>query len=434
MTSAQHDQADSPVAGGTALGTAPVRPLRRSKDDRVGGGVAGGLGEFFGIDPIIFRVLFVALSFLGLAGVALYMICYAVIPEKGAANSTLDRGVAAVRQRGKLGWVVAAAALVVAWAALFSWWSPFPVGQLLLVAAVLALGLSRIRPGGPHQTEALRTPPAPFASQQPTAAYPIVDPPVSLEKHDGDADTEVIDPSIAGYQIPDRVDAEPAAIPTTSNQLRDWWAQRQTERKRRNRRGWVTEAAADGLIVAVWLILGLVSLGMPVPVQAFLWSGFGIILGCTLIGAALRRPRWRMLVGVGVLAALIAAIGTYPIRIGDPTGQQEWRPATVSDVKADYRMLGGEELLDVTGVDFADRVVNVRITQGAGHIKVTVPADVDVVLEAKVRFGELVAFGNVTRGTQNHRSETDLGTDGAGGGTLHLTVELLAGQVEIVRG
>ncbi len=36
--------------------------LYRSKTNRVIGGVCGGLGEYFGIDPIIFRVLFLFLS------------------------------------------------------------------------------------------------------------------------------------------------------------------------------------------------------------------------------------------------------------------------------------------------------------------------------------------------------------------------------------
>ncbi|MDQ1461292.1 MAG: hypothetical protein QOI08_2776, partial [Actinomycetota bacterium] len=39
-------------------GRRPQRLLRRSRTDRVGAGVAGGLGEYFSVDPVLFRVLF----------------------------------------------------------------------------------------------------------------------------------------------------------------------------------------------------------------------------------------------------------------------------------------------------------------------------------------------------------------------------------------
>ena len=40
-------------------------PLRRSRSDRVLGGVCGGLGEFFGLKPLWFRIIFVILGILG---------------------------------------------------------------------------------------------------------------------------------------------------------------------------------------------------------------------------------------------------------------------------------------------------------------------------------------------------------------------------------
>lgn len=175
------------------------------------------------------------------------------------------------------------------------------------------------------------------------------------------------------------------------------------------------------------------SLGSPIPVQAFLWSGFGIILGCMLIGALVRRPRWRMTVGVLFTTALILIVGNYPVRIGDPTGQQTNAPTTVSEVKATYRMFGGEQLLDLSDVDFDDRAVSVRIIHSVGHVKVTLPADVDLVLDARVRFGEIHAGDRQAEGAANRIQLTDRGDDGEGGGTLRLDVTMLAGQLEIER-
>jgi len=54
--------------------------LYRSETDRVLGGVAGGLGEYFNIDPIILRVIFVLLGLNG--GGLVYLILWLIIPPK----------------------------------------------------------------------------------------------------------------------------------------------------------------------------------------------------------------------------------------------------------------------------------------------------------------------------------------------------------------
>ena len=41
------------------------RRLTRSRTDRVIGGVAGGMGRYFNVDPIFFRIGAVALAFVG---------------------------------------------------------------------------------------------------------------------------------------------------------------------------------------------------------------------------------------------------------------------------------------------------------------------------------------------------------------------------------
>lgn len=56
--------------------------LRRSTTDKVVAGVAGGLGRYLGIDPVILRVAFVVLTLAGLAGVLVYIIGWIAIPEE----------------------------------------------------------------------------------------------------------------------------------------------------------------------------------------------------------------------------------------------------------------------------------------------------------------------------------------------------------------
>ncbi|MGY1639917.1 PspC domain-containing protein [Geodermatophilus sp. SYSU D00703] len=59
----------------------PVRPqLRRSGTDRMAGGVCGGLAEYSGVDPVLWRVGFVGLTLAGGAGVALYLLLWVLVP------------------------------------------------------------------------------------------------------------------------------------------------------------------------------------------------------------------------------------------------------------------------------------------------------------------------------------------------------------------
>lgn len=75
----------------TAVPTPHIRRLSRSRTNRHLGGVAGGLGEYFGIDPVIVRILFVALCFAGGFGFAFYVLAWLFVPAEGTERSILGR-------------------------------------------------------------------------------------------------------------------------------------------------------------------------------------------------------------------------------------------------------------------------------------------------------------------------------------------------------
>lgn len=58
--------------------------LRRSLADRWIGGVCGGMGEYFEIDPTVVRVAYVLLSIFsaGFPGILVYLILWFLIPER----------------------------------------------------------------------------------------------------------------------------------------------------------------------------------------------------------------------------------------------------------------------------------------------------------------------------------------------------------------
>src|SRR5207253_1254306 len=59
----------------------PVRRrLTRPADHRVIGGVAAGLGEYFDVDPILFRVGFVVAAFIGGLGILVYLVLWWFTP------------------------------------------------------------------------------------------------------------------------------------------------------------------------------------------------------------------------------------------------------------------------------------------------------------------------------------------------------------------
>ena len=58
------------------------KTLRRSRDNRVLLGICGGLGEFFGINPIWFRLGFIIAAIPGgLPGILLYLLLWLIIPK-----------------------------------------------------------------------------------------------------------------------------------------------------------------------------------------------------------------------------------------------------------------------------------------------------------------------------------------------------------------
>jgi phage shock protein C len=58
--------------------------LYRSRENRMLGGICGGLGEYFDIDPTLVRVLFVFGAFLGIPGALLliYLVMLILVPQR----------------------------------------------------------------------------------------------------------------------------------------------------------------------------------------------------------------------------------------------------------------------------------------------------------------------------------------------------------------
>jgi phage shock protein PspC (stress-responsive transcriptional regulator) len=131
----------------------PARPqLRRSRSDKILGGVSGGLAEYSGIDALLWRVGFVALALAGGAGVVVYLLLWLLMPAGPPAYGPYAYGTPAERQpkappgpRSPVpGLTIAALLIVVGVLALitrFSAWDVPPRGFVGAALLVVGLGL-----------------------------------------------------------------------------------------------------------------------------------------------------------------------------------------------------------------------------------------------------------------------------------------------------
>ena len=104
-TNAMNPQAitDEPETDtGPTSGSQPERVhLRRSLDDRMLGGVAGGVARYFGVDTMIVRIAFVVATVFGGAGIPLYLAGLLLIPDEGSDQSIASSVIESLQSRSR---------------------------------------------------------------------------------------------------------------------------------------------------------------------------------------------------------------------------------------------------------------------------------------------------------------------------------------------
>lgn len=366
---------------------AQPRVLRRSRTDRVGVGVAGGLGRYFNVDPVLFRVLFAVSMFFGGAGILAYVIAWAAIPEDGSVNPPLDRFIAELRRRRIPIWLVAIAVGVALWVLAFSWWIPgrfFPV-LVVVIALVVVFG----RHGRPRTDSTVDAAQSPGTEQltAPTTATPAAT---------ADAD------------------AEPGS-PEWVSSSRAWFSEaRQASRLRRQRalpvRIGVLVALASTLIV-----LGIVDAINGIRLPVYFWATAGIVGFGLLTGVALRRTPWSVATLLLPALAGMLAFGTTGASLHDGVGVTDWTPTSTTALRGDYRLAFGQATLDLRNIHTAPGPRDINITMAAGQIQILLPATLNATVLANVRSGVITQDGNQPDNTQN-------GTRSVGGYDIQHTI------------
>lgn len=347
----------------------PPRRLERARSGRMVAGVCEGLGRYFDVDPVIFRVGFAVTAVAGGAGLLAYLIAWLVIPEEGSGRAPLHLG------RGTPTWL--------------------PI--ILVVIGLLALG-DAFDHGGPgfgsglvlvgigawllwHRDQQRRAAPAPAPSTNPA--------PISPDTDEIRAEDVVVPP--------------PPEPPSVLGRV----------------------AWSVLLVLAGGAILLDRAGALDVTLVGFLGTALVVVGAALVVGAWAGRARG--LIGLGVVLTVVAGFASVvdvPLRGG--VGERRWAPVT--QVRDEYRWGVGDAELDLTAVD---RDVRTRVRLGIGSLVVIVPADATVAVDAHAGAGNVDLFGREADGIDVDREIVSRGSELGPGVELDLRVGL--GELEVHR-
>ena len=403
----------------------PGTPLTRSTDDKVLGGLAGGLGRYFGIDPVVFRIAFVVLTLAGGSGILLYLVGWLMIPDDAGGNALKRFG--GERHQKLAAAVLAGAGLLILLDNLTGSNDDIPLGLVLVGMGGLFLWSRHkddLNAGPPAPPEHPHSPGPPFppappapptlsgidrTTDLPTDAVPPVPPAPSSDDTVAGADAGTEPPSgaaRAAFVPPPAPAAAPAPKPPKPR---------------------------SALVPVTFSLLAVLA-GAATLFGVSLTTGLALALlltgGALIVGAWRGRARWLIPVGL-VLSVALAGASLIDVPIRGGAGEIGYRPLAVEEIRTPYRLGAGELVVDLSDIDFGGQTVTVVASVAAGHLDIIVPADVALELEAHVGAGNLMLLGREYDGLDIGRELTDAGREGAG--RLILRAGAGVGLVEVRR-
>ncbi|MCM0639846.1 PspC domain-containing protein [Cellulomonas wangsupingiae] len=409
-------------------------------DERWVGGVAGGLAERVGVDPLLVRGVLAVTFLVGGLGLVLYGVAWALLPDQRDGRILLERlgaGDADGALLGSLAFVVVGFARGDGW-----WWfwdgggglfGAIAVVSAVAIVALIATAVQR-RDGGtawrpPAGAPPYGTEPAPGAPTGPSAAWtrPVATAPLPTAGPGsaGPAAPAPPYPPYGGAPVPPLPPPPPAPRPA--------------------RRG--ADGATVGAVVGLSVIgLGVVMLleragllGGPVWLVA---GGIALVVAGLGIVALGLRGRSSGFVGFLAVAGALVWVPTAMLHQGAwADAAARWDGDRAGDVAVTSRDVAssgfdlgaGRSRIDLTQVPLEDEVLRVPIDIGTGQLTVVVPP------EAAVRADVTVGIGSVRFEVDEdryHQSGVGLGDlvyqdDDAAAGTPNLVLEISAGVGEV---
>lgn len=416
------------MSPGSGYPPAPPRPLRRSAGDRMVSGIAGGLGEYFGVDAVIFRVLFAVLSFFGGVGLLLYGLAWLLVPEAGVEVSALDRGIAQLRARRVPPWLVIIGGAILLWVCWFSWWAPGPTFPAVMLVAVLALVLV-------HRLRTRPIAPAPAAGAADAGAAAPADADTVPGGQDPAGTTTQPGFAPFGWQPPAPAGPLIAPLGDTRRSMQAWLSEAgEAHRARVQRRRPIKVGAGLGL-AAAWAALALADAFNRVPFPAYLWVGLAVLSTCLVISLLTRRMTLSLLIPIAVLAVIAIGLGGTRSSLRDGSGRIGWMPTSAAQL-SDERQFAGQSTLDLSRLPVLSAAQTVSLTQAAGEVLLRIPNTLNATVISDVHLGDVQdgtshGAGSYVGGQNVHLQLSPAA--GARGEPLTIRVHLTLGHVQVDR-
>lgn len=389
------DTSEQPGQPGAASGIPPAGsppaarpPLRRSVSDRKVAGVAGGLGRYFNVDPLILRVVFVTLAIFGGSGLLLYAVGWLLVPEDGENESEASRLVNGRATPKIVGGILLAifGLLVVGNYAR----TGFGFGGFTALAAIVIAAYLISRNDSDHPLVAPRQPPVP-----PPAFY---GPPVQGAYGQTTGTAYAAAPAAPtqpiGYPPP------PPPPPYRGFPPPQAWTP--TPPRPRSRLGRATLSVA--LVVAGALVAWDLASTHDVPVETVLAICLAVVGLGLVVGGFAGRARGLIFVGAVLVVATTAA-GISHIGFRGGFGDRTWTPRTTAGLHDTYRLGVGQAILDLSRLQLAPgETVDLRVRQGIGDLTIVLPEGVSADVDTEVNAGDIRwPNGTDQNGTSVHR-------------------------------
>jgi hypothetical protein len=161
-----------------------------------------------------------------------------------------------------------------------------------------------------------------------------------------------------------------------------------------------------------------------------------VVVGVGLLVAAWRGRAWA-LVPVGLLfALLIVTAEALVVPVDAGTGEQTEIVDTPAELARDHELFAGQLTLDLRDVRLsAGETATVEAAVGAGQMRVLVPDDATVTVDADVRIGEVVSDGGPDANESGAGLDEHFTLAGAARGPeIDLDLFVGIGSLEVTRG
>ena len=366
---------------------APPRRLVRPTEGRWLGGVAAGLGRYFDVNPLVYRIAFAALALVGGTGLLLYLAAWLVIPGEDDDESI---AVEALRGRRDQPWLLVGVGLL-AFGALFAlseahFWPG--TGNVWLAATLVGGTLVwwhvSQRADRPRAVQTASAPVAADEAEQPDQATTRVQPPPP----------------------PPKPPKRPSLFAPVLGAL-------------------LAAAGLFGLLAVLDIY--------DVDVAAVLAAGV-VIVGAAIAFGAMTQRRVGGLVFLGLLLlAAFSLAAITPVSVSAGVGEKSERPTTVTALDPSYEHGIGELELDLSDITLPTGTTSVDASVGIGKIVVTVPEDVALVIDAHAGVGSIDLMGARDDGVDADRTITLPGST-PDAPVLDLEADIAIGDIQVQRG